>query len=142
MLLYFAYGSNMSRARLQARVGEVRVLGWASAEHYRHAFDKHGADGTAKGNIVRAPGETVHGVLFELRIDPLEVLTAPEGGSRGVELSVLLRSTDALCAARSFEAIHRVDGLAPSPEYLDHYRRGMEEHDLPSAYRAAILFPY
>ena len=142
MLLYFAYGSNMSRARLQARVGVVRALGWASLDHYRHAFDKHGEDGTAKGNIVRAPGETVHGVLFELRFDQLEVLTVVEGGYSGVELSVLRRSTGALCAARSFEALARVDGLAPSPEYLAHYRCGMEEHDLPSAYRAAILFPY
>jgi hypothetical protein len=139
VLLYFAYGSNMSSARLEARVGEVRVMGWSSVVGYRHAFNKHGADGTAKGNIVRDPAATVHGVVFEISIQQLEVLTVHEGGYRAVELRALHCGSGVEHVVRSFEAVRPVDGLEPTVEYLDHYRRGMDEHGLPDAYRALIL---
>lgn len=139
MLLYFAYGSNMSTARLEARVGRVCALGWSSVPGYRHAFNKHGADGTAKGNIVPAPSATVHGVLFEISTAQLDVLARHEGGYRQLEIEVVHRASSSVRAARSFEAIAPVDGLAPTPDYLDHYRRGIEEHGLPEAYRALIL---
>ena len=135
---YFAYGSNMSRARLEARVGSVVVLGRGRLEAYRHRFSKHGRDGTAKGNIERAPGAEVWGVIYDLDEGQHETLIHYESGYRQTWLEVRNDHGD-LIRITSFEAHRIVSGLCPTAEYLAHYVTGMREHDLPRHYRAEIL---
>ena len=49
--LYFAYGSNMSSARLAARLGPTRCLGRAVLDHFALAWNKPGLDGSGKANL-------------------------------------------------------------------------------------------
>jgi cation transport regulator ChaC len=138
VLRYFAYGSNMRRARLEARVGEVIDEGWATLAGWRHRFNKHGTDGTAKGNIEIATGHEVHGVLYRLRPKQVEVLARYEVGYQRVELDVHHRATGDV-RALSFTATALHDGLEPTADYVAHYEHGMIEHELPAAYRRWIL---
>jgi hypothetical protein len=136
---YFAFGSNMSRARLVARIGEVEVLGHARLPDHVHRFSKRGADGTGKGNVEPAPGHTAHGVLYRVDVDQLEALAEFEGGYRRVEIGVLYGEAEVV--ALTFVAIAPGEAPAPSAEYLAHYRRGIAEHGLPSDYLADWLDP-
>ena len=142
MLLYFAYGSNMSRARLEARVGAVLDHGRATLSDYRHRFSKHGVDGTGKGNIedVAALSEAarVWGVLYSLTPGQFEVLAGFETGYRPVQLP-MVRTTREHSRVHSFVALEIVEGLRPTAQYLEHYRRGMHEHGIPEDYMAEIL---
>lgn len=137
MRLYFAYGSNMSSARLRRRVGEVDIVGIGTLHGYVHRFDKRGADGSAKGNIVVAPGQRVLGVLYRIDVRQLETLSVYEGGYRRVELRVHHHAGEV--DAVSFAAIAPVAGLAPAADYLRHYRRGLREHGMPDAYVREVL---
>ncbi|MGD8862408.1 MAG: gamma-glutamylcyclotransferase family protein [Myxococcales bacterium] len=140
--LYFAYGSNMSRARLEARVGPVDDLGWSSARDYCHRFNKRGADGSAKGNIVRLPGAVVHGVLYRLDAGQLEELAKYEGGYLRNQLRVLNRTGADYVESVSFEAHAALvaPGLVPTEQYVAHYEAGMREHGLPPDYVCRVLF--
>ncbi|GAB4538357.1 MAG: hypothetical protein Tsb0020_52530 [Haliangiales bacterium] len=140
MLRYFAYGSNMLRARIEARLGPVEVVGAAKLPDYAHAFDKYGFDGTAKGNINPAPGDVVHGVLYQITPPQLTQLATFEGGYRRIDIRVTCGHLEHL--ALSFQAIDPMRDPTsrppPSPEYLDYYWRGMREHDLPAHYQAQL----
>lgn len=135
-MVYFAYGSNMSRARLEARVGGVAALGRARVSDYRHAFAKRGRDGTGKGTVIATHGASVYGVLFELSARQLLVLDRFEGGYRRIEIDAAIANGPV--RAVTYEALAIVDELAPSPDYLAHYLAGMAEHALPADYVALI----
>ena len=139
MPLYFAYGSNMHRARLERRVGRVIDHGWARLPEHRHGFTAVGGDGTGKGNIEPRERLSVHGVLYELSAEQLDVLGGYEGGYDRVELAALASIADAAVRAASFRFIEPVFGLLPTDDYLEHYRLGMAEHDLPEAYIDEVL---
>jgi hypothetical protein len=134
---YFAFGSNMSRRRLEERVGVVNLVGRASLPGYEHRFDKFGFDGTAKGNIAAQRGETVHGVLYRLTTRQLSVLTGYEGGYRGLDVEVSLLG-GGVFVAHTFVALKPGCDVEPSEEYLVHYARGMAEHGLPRTYANRI----
>lgn len=136
---YFAYGSNMSRARLEKRVGEVVVAGWATLQGYRHAFSKRGNDGSGKGNIEVHEPSNVHGVLYQLDAAQLETLHGFEYGYRAVEVEVLAAAAAQRVLAVTYESLEIVRGLIPSEDYLQHYRTGMDEHRLPDEYIAFVL---
>lgn len=73
MTLYFAYGSNMHRAAMQARCPGARAIGPARLEGYEFFI---GLDGW--GSVRRAPGRTVHGVLWRLTPRDVAALHAYE----------------------------------------------------------------
>lgn len=135
---YFAYGSNMSRARLEARVERVRVVGPAVLEDHRHRFSKLGFDGTGKGNVEDHSRAQVWGVVYELDEAQLRRLAGFEGGYREAQLRVALASGEGLLT-HSFRAHDITEGLAPAPDYLGHYLQGMREHALPEHYVEAVL---
>lgn len=130
MPLYFAYGSNMLRARLEQRVGTVTDLGCQPLEQYRHAFEKRGEDGTAKGAILPHGEHTVYGVVYSVSAAQLDALSVFEGGYRRVEVSVTGRP------AETFEPLPDAlqAGLFPTEEYVRYYLEGMAEHGFPVAY--------
>jgi gamma-glutamylcyclotransferase len=79
-LHYFAYGSNMLRARLIAR--DVLLLDHGqpgSANGYNLLFNKRSDDGSSKANLVAAPGEKTWGVLFAVEPNSLDDLDNAEG---------------------------------------------------------------
>lgn len=71
--LYFAYGSNMHRAAMEARCPAAAALGPARLAGYEFFI---GIDGW--GSVRRVPGQVVHGVLWRLTPRDRAVLDAYE----------------------------------------------------------------
>jgi hypothetical protein len=82
---YFAYGSNMSTARLRERMPSAEPLGLATLSGHELRFHKRSKDGSGKCNAYATgdPDSAVVGVLF--RFDPAErhKLNAAEGAGIG-----------------------------------------------------------
>jgi len=152
MDLYFAYGSNMSTPRLQARVGDARPLHRACVEGWQLCFDKPGRDGTAKANLVPVPEARAWGVLFEIPAAAWDVL---DGFERGYERRRLRLADRAGAALHAQAYVYRPAAQSPAPTppasrdaprrtgrpsaaYLEHLLAGAREHGLPQRHVAWI----
>ncbi|MDX1756020.1 MAG: gamma-glutamylcyclotransferase family protein [Marinobacter sp.] len=141
-MLCFAYGSNMSRARLQARLASVRFVTVASLPGHRLNFHKVGCDGSAKcdAEATGRAGDCVIGVVYEIDEADKSVLDRIEGlgvGYRDKTVEVLTAQGDTLTA--TLYVATRVDpALKPYSWYRHHVLVGAREHGLPSAYIARI----
>lgn len=139
-LFYFAYGSNLLGARLRARVPSARVETNAVLAGYRMAFNKRGADGSAKCNIVPAENvESVHGVVWRVDAAQKTALDAVEGPAYYTWWRILP------AAGRSYPVFTYVarPGMTTSDRKpYDWYRAfvvaGAREHDLPPEYIDAL----
>ena len=133
---YFAYGSNMSALRLfEERLkpegvpaGE-RIAG--RLDGWRLAFNKRGrVPGTGAANIVRAPGEVVHGTLNLLPAKGFEVLDQYEGVAGGHyerrSVAVVRGDTGEAVEAITYVARLVADGLRPTRDYLGHLLAGRD----------------
>ena len=77
---YFAYGSNMLRARLDERGVVLLDEGQAAqVSDYNLVFNKRSIDGSSKANLMPAPGPNVWGVLFLVNSNSLDGLDDAEG---------------------------------------------------------------
>ena len=85
MTLHFAYGSNMSRARMRPRCGSAREIGTGVLEGYRFIIT---ADGYA--SVLPAPGGIVHGLVWRLTPRDLAALDAYESLDTGLYRAVTL----------------------------------------------------
>ncbi|MFT4605360.1 MAG: hypothetical protein ACI9W4_002099 [Rhodothermales bacterium] len=138
-IVYFAYGSNMSTARLRGRTPSALPLARASLQGWELAINKRGLDGTGKCNIVPVVGAAVHGVLFQLRKEELADLDRAEDGRRGGYRRVpILPEIDGnpIPADTYIASAGFIDNsLHPSSEYKQFVVEGAEEHGLPTAYQ-------
>lgn len=135
---YFAYGSNLSTARLRQRVASARPLAVASLPRHRLAFHKIGRDGSAKCDARHTddPRDLVVGVLFDVAADHYAALDAAEGRGAGYErdMVVVLTRDGAQRTAFTYRATHIDPTLLPFDWYLAHVLRGAAEHALPVDY--------
>jgi len=139
MRFYFAYGSNMSRERLEERTGIAECIGHTLLDDYVHSFSHRGADGTAKGNIEPASGHLVRGVLYRLHRKQIELLQPYEGGYEALDVKVVSPGGGEVWDAYTYMAPKDADGLLPREFYVAHYQRGMEQHQFPLDYIERIL---
>lgn len=140
---YFAYGSNLDRQDLQdfcaprhhRAVALERVIGPATLEGFRLVFGRYssGRDGGVL-DLWESPGDTVHGVLFEVDEAELALLDAKEGHPNFYRRTpVCVRVDGAPIDALTY--IGRPDQrrlTAPQPTYVECVRRGYEAHRLPA----------
>lgn len=134
MRKYFSYGSNMSRARLQERTGDVIHHGHGLLSGYAHRFDHKGQDGTAKGNIAAAEDGLVHGVVYTLSDAQVDLLRPYEGGYEIIHVELELVQLRERVTAYTYISEVSTLGLAPLDSYVEHYYRGMVENGIPEAY--------
>ncbi len=81
--LYFAYGSNLSVARLRARCPQAATVGKAILPNHALEFGGHSAGwGGAVATVVRCPGAQVEGILYMLTRADLFALDGYEGHPR------------------------------------------------------------
>lgn len=141
---YFAYGSNMNRARMQQRGMQIVGASPGVLRNARLVFNKRAADceGIAYANIAHAPGDRVEGVLYELadrneiiRMDPFE--GTPRRYSRDVFLIETRhnRQQAAWVYVANRALIH--EGLRPAAWYLAHLLEGRQY--LSDAYFQRLL---
>ena len=142
VMLYFAYGSNMSLRRIRRRVPSAQRVTTATLTAHRLAFHKVGRDGSAKCDI--APGhhevDQVHGVVY--RMDPQHrvALDTAEGLGSGYEVKTVELFADDRASIRAFTyyATHTDVALRPYAWYLQHVLQGARENRLPEHYVALI----
>lgn len=135
---YFAYGSNMSLARLRARVPSAKKLGVYFITQHALIFHKVGKDGSAKCDAfeTKAANDKVHGVLFEISEADKPILDFVEDLGHGYqEKQVRVQSA---CGqshqAFIYYAILVSPNIKPYAWYLHHVVVGAKENALPAPY--------
>lgn len=140
---YFAYGSNMSSARLGARVSTGRSVGTGALPGHRlefHLLSRNDDSSKCDAYYTGCDEDVVHGVLFRLQASELPVLDRYEGhgvyyGRAEVEIA---RPDGSLVRAYTYRALDIETGHRPYDWYKEHVVRGALEHGLPSAYVAVL----
>lgn len=134
--LYFAYGSNMKRSRLEdGRIGVVTDYGVTTLKDYRIAFNKQSTDGTGKTNLMPAEQQDVVGVLYGLSEEQLKTLDDIEKGYFRIPISIEVegKPTEVQTYVALKERIN--NDLLPTAEYLGYLIDGAVEHNFPKEYQ-------
>jgi gamma-glutamylcyclotransferase len=137
---YFAYASNMNRAQMRSRAGEILEERPGRLENYELAFNKKVRGGTAGANIRPALGKAVEGILYKINESAFRNLDRFEGAPvhyRRIQVNVKDRDGRAV-AAEAFIATKVEKGLRPASHYLKTILDGAAEHGLPQDYVESI----
>jgi len=134
MTLYFAYGSNMSRAGMRARCPRAVAIGTGILDGYRFFI---GIDGW--GSVERAPGAKVVGVLWRISPRDRAALHAYELLDKGLyDVRTLpVRCGTRLVPAMTYLLRRRVHGR-PKPGYIELIGAAARDWDLPTEYIRSI----
>ena len=131
--LYFAYGSNMSTARLHARIARAEPVGAARVEGYRTFCNKRGKDGSGKANLVATPTAEAWGVLCRLTPADWEILDRFEWGYQRKTRQVLAREGEAHRAQLYLALQPEKREIPPFDWYRELCLEGAREHALPES---------
>jgi gamma-glutamylcyclotransferase (GGCT)/AIG2-like uncharacterized protein YtfP len=140
MTLYFAYGSNMSQARMRYRVPRRQFHGVARLAGFRLRFHKRSTDGSAKCNVVptKVGTDNVFGVVFEIPMEGKTNLDRAEGLGHGYHeknLTVLTSDGSKIEVYTYIADASAVDStLKPYSWYKDFVLTGATENRLPQDY--------
>lgn len=132
----FAFGSNMSKARLLERLPNVEEIGVATLRGYSLAFSMLSLDGSAKCNIhyTGDSEDEVLGVVYQLSEDEQNQLDIIEGeryNRTKIKVQLLTgENVNAFC----YIANTLVDQELPFDWYVHHVYVGAVEHRLPAHY--------
>jgi AIG2 family protein len=140
---YFAYGSNLFIDQKECRTGTIRRAIPCRLPGYRFAFNKRGADGTAKANIIRDQSGEVWGVAYLCDPEAMRKMDANEGVDGGhyehLTVEVTTREGETLRAVTYVAGSdYVVDGLSPSQGYRRKIVDGARHHGLPEDYVRCI----
>jgi gamma-glutamylcyclotransferase (GGCT)/AIG2-like uncharacterized protein YtfP len=140
---YFAYGSNLSSARLRKRVSSACFIGVYKLRKYELRFHKSGKDGSAKCNAFHTGYEVniVEGAVFELEVDEIIHLDRVEGLGVGYEknsVEVFNINGDPL-QAFTYLATDINDSLLPFSWYKNHVLVGAKSCGLSPGYIEKIM---
>jgi cation transport regulator ChaC len=137
---HFAFASNMNRAQMLLRAGEILEERPGRLENYEVVFNKKVRSGTAGANIRPAPGKVVLGVLYKINETAFRNLDRFEGAPqhyRRIELQVRDGNGQTV-TAQAFIATKVEKGLRPAPHYLKTILDGAAERHLPAEYVETI----
>ncbi|WP_206486156.1 gamma-glutamylcyclotransferase family protein [Thalassotalea sp. G2M2-11] len=137
---YFAYGSNMSLLRLQARVPSAQKLGMYMLADHQLRFDKVGADGSGKGHASVCHNQQIFGVIYQIKSHEKPQLDQIEGLGHGYEIkSVTVNDLKGNSVeAFTYYATEIDPSLQPYSWYLNHVLVGAKESGLPLEYLQKI----
>ena len=140
MPLVFTYGPATVQGRMYDRIGPTDVIGAAVLRDMRLAFDKPNMKNRQEGlpNIVDAPGESVFGVVFELKPKQLELLDGFFGGYEQKSLPVEIGDPPVTRKAITWIARRTGRDLKPTAENLAMTRTGMEENGADEGFLKAL----
>ncbi|KAG9283931.1 gamma-glutamylcyclotransferase-like [Astyanax mexicanus] len=142
--LYFAYGSNLLKERLQLKNPSARVHCIARLQDYKLVFGNHkglASDRWQGGvaTIEHSPGDEVWGVVWKINMADLESLDRQEnvrlGAYSPVEVSVWTRGQELNC--RTY-IMNSCVYAPPSPQYLKVIMMGAEQNGLPKDYQEKL----
>lgn len=133
-MLYFAYGSNLNRAAMQARCPGARALGAAVLEGHKFFV---GVDGW--GSVKPSKGEVVYGVLWRLTPRDIAALHAYELLHKGLYKvrHLPVRMGSRRLAAMVYLLRRRSPGQ-PKPGYVEMIAASAREWQLPERYIRSV----
>ena len=138
---YFGYGSNMLTVKLKCRCPSVDIIGVYWTKKYTLKFHKKSIDGSGKGNMAPANGETgeLYGIVFTINKDDEQRLHKAEGyghGYRKKQIEVISEKTNKPRMAWAYYADETSidDNLKPYRWYKTQTLLGAKEHGLPPHY--------
>ncbi len=138
--VYFAYGSNLDRARLAERVGHVHGGMVARLDGHRFTYGKLSRiDGLGRADVVPDDAACVWGVAYHLEADGLDRLDRFEKGYARKRVCVVSREDGRVIEAITYVALAPVEGLAPPDAYREIIRRGAASWGLDAAYIARTI---
>lgn len=142
-MFYFAYGSNLSKARLLARVPSAELITTGSLLHHRLTFHKIGKDLSAKCDAYETGNDHDHVLGALYRIDPahknrLDDVEGLGNGYEEKEVSIISGSGEKMNAL-TYYATNIDTSLKPFHWYRGHVLMGAMEHEFPEDYIARIL---
>ncbi|MEM9302617.1 MAG: gamma-glutamylcyclotransferase family protein [Pseudomonadota bacterium] len=130
---YFAYGSNLSIARLRRRLPGVEPLATGHVSGFELTFHKvSDVDGSGKCDIAPADVDTF-GLIYRVTMAEIAMLDRIEGGYERVELTVLRADGPAL-RAWSYRARYVDPELRPYGWYHHHVLAGAQAAGLPQSH--------
>lgn len=137
---YFAYGSNMSIARLRSRVPNAWRLGVFTLAEHALRFHKRARDGSGKCDayLTGNPEDSVTGVLFEIPEDEVLGLDKAESLGTGYFKKKILVENRKKIICKAFVYCANQPYIDPFLEpyswYLYHVVRGAKEAGIPTYY--------
>ncbi len=138
--MYFAYGSNMSSARLCERCPSAAPVGVAELAGYGLRWHKRSKDGSGKCDIISISDHGhVFGVLYQIADSEKQALDRAEGlgyGYKKVNVQVLIDGTE--ITANAYQATDIDESLKPYSWYQALVMAGAKEHGLPQDYIAQL----
>lgn len=140
-IVYFAYGSNMSQRRLQARVPSAEFLGIGILDSHALAFHKVSKkDGSGKCDIVNSENGTVYGALFKISETELPDLDDYEGNGKGYERRIVKAQDHSgqHVEAWTYVTTNIDPSFRPYTWYKRHVLEGAREAELPMEYLRLI----
>jgi len=134
MPIIFQYGSNMSKQRIEQRVGSIIDLGRHDLKGYSLVFDVFSVNNNCGvANIIADETGLVIGRLFELTKEQLVKLDVFEGIKQGQYKK---------CKVGDFQTYVSIPKTSkhflPSDEYLNFIITGLEEIEAPNSYKDTI----
>jgi gamma-glutamylcyclotransferase len=132
--LYFAYGSNLSAARLRELAPSAVVRGAAHVTGFALRLDKRGVDGTAKANLHPAPGGVVWGAIYALDPADWARLDARERDYARFEIEIVQGDRHAL--AQTYRSDHLTQDAVAAAWYKRLIVDGARAHALPAEWCA------
>lgn len=137
-MYYFAYGSNMSLARLRARVPSASRVGLYQLYEHELRFHKDGWDHSAKCDALFTGNRQhlVYGALFSIEPTDKPALDQAEGLGCGYEVKMVTVCNDngQSVEAYTYFATHIDKSLQPYSWYLNHVLIGAREIQVPEWY--------
>ncbi|XP_072249460.1 gamma-glutamylcyclotransferase [Leuresthes tenuis] len=142
--LYFAYGSNLLKERLQLKNPSAAVYCVARLKNYRLVFGNHKGLASDRwhggvATIEHSPGNEVWGVVWRMNISDLQSLDSQENVTLGtyspVELLVKTKGQELNC--RTY-IMNSCVYAPPSPQYLQVIVMGAEQNGLPKDYQEKL----
>jgi len=147
VLLYFAYGSNMSRRQMRERCPDHECLGKAVLKDHALCFPRHSTiRNCGVAGLTETPGGEVWGVVYRLHDEDLSALDRREGYDPAQPsdvnrynrqtIPVVMDERKVMCFV--YFARHEPGQHVPSEDYLGTMIEGAEENGLPADYVAAL----
>lgn len=138
-IYYFAYGSNMSVKRIQARVPSAQKIGVYYIAGHKLTFAMHGFDDSAKCDVqhTKNPSDKVYGVVYKIAACERYLLDIAENlaeGGYAIKNCLLEHTQQPAIQGFLYYAKRLHQHLKPFDWYKHHVLFGAQEAGLPSDY--------
>ncbi|XP_062265828.1 gamma-glutamylcyclotransferase a [Platichthys flesus] len=142
--MYFAFGSNLLRQRLQMQNPSAVFCSTARLKDYKLSFglwEEH-VDNKWHGGVATiefCPGADVWGVIWSMSDENLRSLDNQEGVSEGMysPLNVSVETDKGPMFCRTYQ-MNNFHACPPSPQYKQVVCLGAEQNGLPEQYRKSL----